>query len=101
MASYLNWTDDQREQAGISRPGGSSSSSYKLPLSPFQRTPSTPSLNTEFMDAPTTVSAKEKESLAELWAGFLERSALEEAVAGAGGARKDSSSSVATGGTAK
>jgi len=100
MASYLNWTDEQREQAGISRPGGSSSSSYKLPLSPFQRTPSTPSLNTEYMDTPTPSSAKEKESLAELWAGFLERSALEEAAVG-GGVRKDSSSSVATGGTAK
>ncbi|KAJ6440759.1 GRIP domain-containing protein [Purpureocillium lavendulum] len=97
MAGYLNWTDEQREQAGLARPGGSGGS-LRLPMSPFHRTPSSPSLSADLFSEPT--SAKDKESLAELWAGFLERSAQE----GAGGgeppvppSRKDSTSSAATG----
>jgi hypothetical protein len=90
MAGYLNWTDEQREQAGIARPGASVAS-LKLPASPFHRTPSTPALNTEFISDATPTSAKE--SLAELWAGFLERSADEGAD---GRSRKDSASSAAT-----
>ncbi|KAI0205471.1 hypothetical protein F4808DRAFT_234384 [Astrocystis sublimbata] len=72
IAGLLNWTDEQREQAGLARPGASSNS-LRLPSSPFHRTPSTPSLNTEFFSEPTPTSAN-KESLADLWAGFLERS---------------------------
>lgn len=92
MAGYLNWTDEQREQAGLARPG-TSSNSLRLPASPFHRTPSSPSLGTDLFSEPT--SAKDKESLAELWAHFLERSAQE----GAGDMhhRKDSASSAATG----
>ncbi|KAF4464566.1 hypothetical protein FALBO_8610 [Fusarium albosuccineum] len=92
MAGYLNWTDEQREQAGLARPG-TSSNSLRLPMSPFQRTPSSPSLNADLFSEPT--SSKDKESLSELWANFLERSAQE----GAGDApsRKGSSSSAATG----
>lgn len=74
MAGYLNWTDEQREQAGLARPGASSGS-LRLPSSPFHRTPSSPSLRTDVFSEPT--SAKDKESLAELWASFLERSAQE------------------------
>ncbi|KND92490.1 GRIP domain-containing protein [Tolypocladium ophioglossoides CBS 100239] len=95
MAGYLNWTDEQREQAGLARPGGSGGS-LRLPISPFHRTPSSPSLNADLFSEPT--SAKDKESLAELWAGFLERSAKEGAGDGhAPPSRKGSTSSVATG----
>ncbi|CAG1963661.1 hypothetical protein FGSG_04393 [Fusarium graminearum PH-1] len=91
MAGYLNWTDEQREQAGLARPG--TSNNLRLPISPFNRTPSSPSLNTDiFAD---TSSAKEKESLSELWANFLERSAQEGTAETP--SRKGSSSSAATG----
>ncbi|KAI0011703.1 hypothetical protein F4779DRAFT_571785 [Xylariaceae sp. FL0662B] len=93
IAGLLNWTDEQREQAGLARPG-TSSNTLRLPTSPFHRTPSTPSLNTDFFSEPTPTSAN-KETLADLWAGFLERS-VEEASQG-GGSRKGSMSSVATG----
>lgn len=92
MAGYLNWTDEQREQAGLARPG-TSGSSLRLPASPFHRTPSSPSLNAEIFSEPT--STKDKESLSDLWAHFLERSAQEGASGGA--PRKDSTSSAGTG----
>ncbi|KAI6092699.1 hypothetical protein F4821DRAFT_277868 [Hypoxylon rubiginosum] len=91
IAGLLNWTDEQREQAGLARPGASSNS-LRLPSSPFHRTPSTPSLSAEFFSDPTPTSAS-KESLADLWAGFLERS-VEEASQG-GTSRKGSMSSAA------
>lgn len=75
IAGLLNWTDEQREQAGLARPGASNNT-LRLPTSPFHRTPSTPSLNAEFFSEPTPTSAN-KESLADLWAGFLERSVEE------------------------
>ncbi|VUC33448.1 unnamed protein product [Clonostachys rosea] len=74
MAGYLNWTDEQREQAGLARPGASSGS-LRLPMSPFHRTPSSPSLSAEVFSEPS--GSRDKETLAELWASFLERSALE------------------------
>lgn len=92
MAGYLNWTDEQREQAGLSRPGASSNS-LRLPISPFNRTPSSPSLNADLFTDPST-SSREKESLAELWAGFLERSA-QEGADGRPRSRQDSGSSAA------
>ncbi|ATY64393.1 Golgi matrix [Cordyceps militaris] len=99
MAGYLDWTDEQREQAGLSRPGGSGGS-LRLPVSPFHRTPSSPSLHNDLLSEPT--SAKDRESLAELWAGFLERSAKEGLPDGGDAAsRKTSVSSVATGTTEK
>ena len=76
IASLLNWTEEQKEQAGLARPGAASGS-LRLPISPFHRTPSTPSLSSEFFTEPSGTSAKEKESLADLWTGFLERSAEE------------------------
>lgn len=91
MAGYLNWTDEQREQAGLARPG-TSSNSLRLPNSPFNRTPSSSALNTDIFSEPA--SARDKESLAELWAGFLERSA-QEGVSDTP-SRKDSVSSIAT-----
>ncbi|KAI0552749.1 hypothetical protein F4679DRAFT_49553 [Xylaria curta] len=88
IAGLLNWTDEQREQAGLARPGASNNS-LRLPTSPFHRTPSTPSLNTEFFSEPTSAN---KESLADLWAGFLERSVEEGSQLGP--SRKASTSSV-------
>ncbi|KAK1995966.1 hypothetical protein LX36DRAFT_659078 [Colletotrichum falcatum] len=101
MAGYLNWTDEQREQAGLARPGASSNN-LRLPASPFHRTPSTPSLSAEFFSE--TPTSGNKESLADLWAGFLERSAEEGLDSAVGGGatprdRKDSGSSAATGPT--
>ncbi|KAI1754723.1 hypothetical protein F4782DRAFT_491271 [Xylaria castorea] len=92
IAGLLNWTDEQREQAGLARPG-TSHNSLRLPTSPFHRTPSTPSLNTEFFSEPTPTSAS-KESLADLWAGFLERSVEEGSSSRPGPSRKASTSSV-------
>ncbi|KAG0652023.1 GRIP domain-containing [Hyphodiscus hymeniophilus] len=77
IAALLNWTEDQKQQAGLARPG-TSHSSLRLPSSPFHRTPSTPSLSAEFFNEPPAT----KESLAELWTGFLERSAEEGSTAG-------------------
>ncbi|ROT42472.1 hypothetical protein SODALDRAFT_336190 [Sodiomyces alkalinus F11] len=78
MAGYLNWTDEQREQTGLARPGTSASGGLRIPSSPFHRTPSTPSLSADFFnDTASTASAANKESLAELWTGFLERQAQE------------------------
>ncbi len=96
IAGLLNWTDEQREQAGLARPGGSGHN-LRLPTSPFHRTPSSPALNTEFFSEPASASGKE--SLADLWAGFLERSVEEAGVGGGPPSRKDSMSSVTTAAT--
>ncbi|RPA95545.1 hypothetical protein L873DRAFT_1697598 [Choiromyces venosus 120613-1] len=49
ISSVLDWNDEQREKAGLVRPGtaaNSSSSTLKTPpLSPFHRSPSTPTLS--------------------------------------------------------
>ncbi|KAL2021568.1 hypothetical protein VTK56DRAFT_7067 [Thermocarpiscus australiensis] len=89
IAGLLNWTDEQREKAGLARPG--TAGSLRLPLSPFHRTPSSPALNSEFLAESTPTSGKE--SLADLWASFLEQSVDE---AGGKQSRKDSMSSVTT-----
>ncbi|KAF2100632.1 hypothetical protein NA57DRAFT_65081 [Rhizodiscina lignyota] len=86
IAALLSWTDEQKEQAGLARPGsvGAITGSLRLPQSPFRRTPSTPSLGSDLMLDPQ--SATSKESLAELWSEFLEREAQE----GKSGSRKSS-----------
>ncbi|KAJ5909157.1 hypothetical protein N7495_001839 [Penicillium taxi] len=69
IAALLGWDDEQREQAGLARPGTSNiSGKLRVPGTPL-RTPSTTNL-TDFMD-----SASSKETLAELWSNFLEREA--------------------------
>ncbi|THX99453.1 hypothetical protein D6D03_07173 [Aureobasidium pullulans] len=73
IAALLGWTEEQREQAGLARPGASNSM-LKIPLSPFRRTPSTPSLSDSTFD---NHQGGSKESLAELWSDFLEREAQE------------------------
>ncbi|KAJ5257452.1 hypothetical protein N7497_011650 [Penicillium chrysogenum] len=71
IAALLGWNDEQREQAGLARPGTSSMpGKLRVPGTPL-RTPSTPNLATEFMDN----GASSKETLAELWSNFLEQEA--------------------------
>ncbi|KAK8175813.1 hypothetical protein IWX90DRAFT_425228 [Phyllosticta citrichinensis] len=95
ISALLGWNDEQREAAGLSRPGSTATAanSLRVPLSPFRRTPSTPSLNTDLLLAADTTSTSSaashtssahaasaqanKESLAELWQNFLEQEALE------------------------
>ncbi|KAF2636047.1 hypothetical protein P280DRAFT_473441 [Massarina eburnea CBS 473.64] len=84
IAALLGWTDEQREQAGLSRPGASNSS-LRIPMSPFRRTPSTPSLNSGMNDPMLMASSSSnKESLSELWSDFLEREAGEGSRRGSG-----------------
>ncbi|PNS14890.1 hypothetical protein CAC42_2119 [Sphaceloma murrayae] len=71
ISALLGWNDEQREQAGLSRPGATNAA-LRVPLSPFRRTPSTPSLSTDMLGNSTGQS---RESLAELWSDFLEREA--------------------------
>ena len=96
ISALLGWTDgkgppfiilhaaltaytEQKEQAGLARPGTSSSSSgLRIPLTPFRRTPSTPQLHSAAADPMLMASSSSnKESLAELWQDFLEREAAE------------------------
>ncbi|KAF2424807.1 hypothetical protein EJ08DRAFT_723309 [Tothia fuscella] len=70
IAALLSWNDEQKEQVGLARPGASNSA-LRVPMSPFRRTPSTPSL------ANLETGHASKESLAELWSDFLERESAE------------------------
>ena len=78
IASLLGWTDEQREQAGLARPGGGGSSimgSLRLPGSPLvHRTPSTSALSNEYFPDGVT-GPDRKESLSDLWQNFLEQEA--------------------------
>ena len=73
IAALLGWSEEQKEQAGLLRQGSFGSGSLRVPVSPFRRTPSTPSLSTDFV--PDSPAGATKESLAELWSEFLEREA--------------------------
>ncbi|KAL1597449.1 hypothetical protein SLS59_007479 [Nothophoma quercina] len=75
ISMLLGWTDEQKEQAGLARPG--TSSRLGIPASPFRRTPSTPSLSSMSDPMLMASSSSNKESLAELWQDFLEREAAE------------------------
>lgn len=78
IAGMLNWNDEEREKAGLARPGTSSSSSLRLPMSPFGRTPSTPGLNAEFMlEASGAGPAPTSKSLSKMFKDFLEEGAGE------------------------
>ncbi|KAI6862254.1 hypothetical protein D0864_14025 [Hortaea werneckii] len=81
IAALLAWDESQKEQAGLLRAGSGSAQSLKLPMSPFRRTPSTPSLSADFIPESPGGGGASRESLAELWSDFLER----EAEAGGGG----------------
>ncbi|KAL1841695.1 hypothetical protein VTJ49DRAFT_6734 [Mycothermus thermophilus] len=112
IAALLNWTEEQREKAGLARPGSTTTSSsanhhhhsntLRIPSSPFHRTPSSPALSSEFFsELPNSASGgggAGKESLADLWASFLEQSVAEEGSGSVAGSRKDSLASVSTAG---
>ncbi|KAF3492064.1 uncharacterized protein GIQ15_01581 [Arthroderma uncinatum] len=77
IAALLGWTDEQREQAGLARPGTSGTfNNLRAPRSSSVfKTPSSPSLATGYFGGnPDT----RKESLAELWSNFLEQEAQTE-----------------------
>lgn len=82
IAALLGWTDEQKEQAGLARPGsnlfggtGAKGLSVASPTG-VHRTPSSPALSHEyFPDAGSAASPASKETLAELWQSFLEQEA--------------------------
>ncbi|ODH49668.1 hypothetical protein GX48_04192 [Paracoccidioides brasiliensis] len=77
ISALLGWTDEQREQAGLARPGTSGGfSNLRLPSasSLVYRIPSSPSLASEYF---TENGNTRKESLAELWSNFLEQEAAQ------------------------
>ncbi|KAG8528001.1 uncharacterized protein KY384_006917 [Bacidia gigantensis] len=73
IASLLAWNEEQREQAGLARPGASNPIA-RVPVSPWHRTPSTPSLSTDYVFDHST----RKDSLADLWSDFLQHEAQED-----------------------
>ncbi|CAK4027397.1 GRIP domain-containing [Lecanosticta acicola] len=84
IAALLGWDEQQREQAGLLRQGSGFSTaggSLRVPVSPFRRTPSTPTLTGNFDPMSPSSETGGRESLAELWSDFLER----EAETGVGG----------------
>ncbi|KIW85332.1 hypothetical protein Z517_00722 [Fonsecaea pedrosoi CBS 271.37] len=110
IAALLGWNDEQREQAGLARPGttfggsasttttttssfnslrglGSLTAAVASPGSPIvHRTPSTPALNhPDYFGAgpESATSPHSRETLAELWQHFLEQ----EAAAGSAAAK--------------
>ncbi|KAH8693091.1 putative Golgi matrix protein [Talaromyces proteolyticus] len=84
IAALLQWNDDQREQAGLARPGTSGSvAGLQVPKFSVSRRPSAPSLATEYMEN----GHAGKETLAELWSNFLEQ----EAQTGGGNATRSGS----------
>lgn len=107
IAALLNWTDEQKEQAGLTRPGAtfaSNTGSFRLLSPSAQRTPSTSALfGGDYFggDNPASPggSVSGKESLAELWQSFLEQEASS-TQPGRGSLsakdRRESSTSVAT-----
>lgn len=80
IAALLNWTDEQKEQAGLQRAGAvGNTGSLRLPGTPMMhKTPSSPALSrldSDYLDGSGSGSPAHKESLAELWQNFLEQEA--------------------------
>lgn len=79
IAALLGWSDEQKEQAGLSRPGSNALSaigSARSLLSPaIHRTPSTPALSHDYFPDASTSSPANNETLAALWQNFLEQEA--------------------------
>jgi archaellum component FlaC len=83
ISALLGWNEQQKEQAGLLRQGAGIGS-LRVPVSPFRRTPSTPTLGDFNPESPGGAS---RETLAELWSAFLEREAES---GGAGTSRRGS-----------
>ena len=91
ISALLGWTEEQKEQAGLARPGAASNTgALKVPLSaPFRRvssssglnplspTPSNSSIGASLRNQDHAGSPARGEGLAELWSDFLEREAEE------------------------
>ncbi|RMZ87686.1 hypothetical protein DV736_g5086, partial [Chaetothyriales sp. CBS 134916] len=80
IAALLGWTDEEKERAGLARPGAASTAHTpfgsirgSLASPNLHRTPSTPSLTRDYF--PDGGSPASKETLAELWQNFLEQEA--------------------------
>lgn len=63
---------DQRQQAGLSRPGAVANPQLRSALAPYRRTSS---ISSTIEGGPPSPTHGSKESLAELWSEFLEREA--------------------------
>ena len=99
IAALLGWTDDQKEQAGLARPGSNFAAIGSMRglsvASPIHRTPSTPALSHEyFPDTGSAISPGSKETLGDLWQNFLEQEA---GLAAKGSKSRTASQSTATG----
>ncbi|RMZ85880.1 hypothetical protein DV737_g372, partial [Chaetothyriales sp. CBS 132003] len=80
IAALLGWSEEEKEKAGLARPGAASHSHTpfgslrgSLGSPNMHRTPSTPSLTKDYF--PDGGSPASKETLAELWQNFLEQEA--------------------------
>lgn len=114
ISALLGWSEEQKEQAGLARPGATSNTSnLKVPLSaPFRRVSSSTGLsplspsasesspNASLKSPPlgpssfgTGSSSARGEGLAELWSDFLEREAEEGQRSRGGSVRVSSGSS--------
>ena len=112
ISTLLGWTEEQNEQAGLARPGATTSTgSLKVPLSaPFRRVsssvglaPLSPSMSSSNTGPPlkspghgsfsATDSPARGEGLAELWSEFLEREAEEGQRSRRGSIRRSSGAS--------
>jgi len=92
IAALLGWDEQQREQAGLLRQGSgiaNAGGSLRVPVSPFRRTPSTPTLGQDFSPISPTGEGG-RETLAELWSDFLEREAEAGSASGRGHSRRPS-----------
>lgn len=90
IAALLNWTDEQKEQAGLQRAGHnpSTTGSLRMPGTPMMhKAPSSPALSSlaTFESVDSVLSPGGRETLAELWQNFLEQEAnSSQSSAGAG-----------------
>ncbi|KAI5293139.1 hypothetical protein KEM55_007263, partial [Ascosphaera atra] len=78
ISALLGWSDEEKEQAGLARPGSTTHhtpgfGSLRSPSSPMFRGGSTPSMPTDYLSAESSSVGSRKESLAELWSDFLEQ----------------------------
>ncbi len=80
IAALLGWSDEQKEQAGLARPGsnifGSGRNLSVASPTAVHRTPSSPALSHDYFTEPNSAtSPASRETLAELWQSFLEQEA--------------------------
>lgn len=100
IAALLNWTDEQKEQAGLQRAGHNpnATGSLRLPGTPMMhKTPSSPALSNlaSFESVDSALSPGGRDTLAELWQNFLEQETnSSQSSAGVGKSRTASQSTI-------